>query len=77
MNDAEPIAFGVLALTPTTFGRLTPAEFYALQTGYVARMTAPGALPWVACLLLRALGATLPWTPQTLLGLRPPEETTA
>lgn len=66
------MAYGPLALMPHELDELTPGELMKMHAGYQWRLThpAPEAV-WLVASLLNMLGSEVPWTPETLLGLKP------
>lgn len=67
------MAYGPLALKPHEIDEMTPAELLKMQTGYMWRLTRPAPeVVWLAALMLNTFGGgQLPWTPETLLGMKP------
>jgi len=62
-----------LALRPSEIDAMTPGEIRAMHDGYLWRLTnpAPEAV-WLVTMLLRMFGGSdIPWTPETLLGMKP------
>lgn len=61
-------------MTPEQIDRATPAEIVKMHDGYLWRLThpAPEAV-WLASVLanMSGVGGGLPWTPETLLGMKP------
>lgn len=51
---------------------MTPRELLQMHDGYMWRLThpAPEAV-WLVASLRNMLGSDIPWTPETLLGIKP------
>ena len=67
------MAYGPLALMPHQIDALTPRELHQMQAGYMWRLTHPAPeVVWLATVMMNRFGGgELPWTPETMIGMKP------